>query len=227
MGRGRGPVARHRPGRSGQGVSRRLGLANIVLAADLGGTLVFALEGALIAIRADLDLLGVVVVAFVAGLGGGIIRDVLIGATPPAAIRDWRYPLLTVGGSVLAILTAPLLGHAPAVPLIALDAAGLALFAVAGLQKTLVRGVGPVGAVLMGTLTAVGGGIVRDMLLARVPVILRTDFYATAAIIGCVVILVVRRLGASMQVASVVGGLACFVARMAGALNGWHLPVMH
>jgi uncharacterized membrane protein YeiH len=208
-------------------VSRRLGLANIVLAADLGGTLVFALEGALIAIRAGLDLLGVVVIGFVAALGGGIIRDVLIGATPPAAIRDWRYPLLTVGGSVLAILAAPLLGQASAMPLIALDAAGLALFAVVGLQKALVRGVGPVGAVLMGTLTAVGGGMVRDVLLARVPVILRTDFYATAAIIGCVVILAVRRSGASMQVASAIGGLACFMARMAGALNGWHLPVMH
>jgi uncharacterized membrane protein YeiH len=207
---------------------RRLGLAKVVLAADLGGTTVFALEGALIAIQAGLELLGVVVIGFVAALGGGIIRDVLIGAAPPAAIRDWRYPLLALGGSAVAILAVPLLRQGvTSIPLLVLDAAGLALFAVAGLQKALVRGVGPVGAVLMGTLTAVGGGIVRDVLLARVPVILRTDFYATAAVIGCVVILVARRAGASMQVASAVGGLSCFAARMAEALNGWHLPVVH
>jgi uncharacterized membrane protein YeiH len=205
----------------------RIKLSGIVLAADLGGTVLFALEGALIAIRAGLDLLGIAVIGFVAALGGGIIRDVLIGATPPAAIRDRRYPLLTLAGAAVAILAAPWLRLAPPTPLIALDAAGLSLFAVAGLQKALVRGVGPVGAVLMGTLTAVGGGMVRDVLLAQVPVILRTDFYATAAIIGCVVILLARRAGMSMQMASAVGGLACFAARMAGVWNGWHLPVFH
>ena len=176
-------------------MSRRFGLANVVLAADLAGTAVFALEGALIAIQARLDLLGILVIGFVAGLGGGIIRDVLIGATPPAAIRDRRYLLLSVAGAVVAMLGAPWLGGALEMPLIVLDAAGLSLFAVAGLQKALVRGVGSMGAVLMGTLTAVGGGMVRDLLLAQVPVILRTDFYATAAIIGCVVILLTRRMG--------------------------------
>ncbi len=89
------------------------------------------------------------------------------------------------------------------------------------------RGIGPVGAVMMGTLTAVGGGMLRDVLLARVPVILRTDFYATPAFIGCVAILLARRAGMSMQVASAIGGLTCFTARMLGALNSWHLPVFH
>jgi uncharacterized membrane protein YeiH len=222
-----GLLDRHRPGGSRQGVIPRIKLSGIVLAADLGGTLLFALEGALIAIRAGLDLLGIAVIGFVAALGGGIIRDVLIGATPPAAIRDARYPLVTLIGTSVAILGAPWLHQAPRTPLIALDAAGLSLFAVAGLQKAVVRGVGPVGAVLMGTLTAVGGGMVRDVLLAQVPVILRTDFYATAAIIGCLAILLARRFGLSMQMASVVGGLCCFVARMLGALNGWHLPAFH
>ncbi len=145
---------------------RRPKLSEIVLAADLGGTILFALEGALIAIQADLDLLGITVIGFVAALGGGIIRDVLIGATPPAAIRDYRYPLLTLAGVAVAILAAPWLREAPPTPLIALDAAALSLFAVAGLQKALVRGIGPVGAVMMGTLTAVGGGMLRDVLLA-------------------------------------------------------------
>jgi uncharacterized membrane protein YeiH len=208
-------------------VIRRPKLSDIVLAADLGGTAVFALEGALIAIQAGLDLLGIVVIGFVAALGGGIIRDLLIGATPPAAVRDYRYPLVTLAGAAVAILAAPWLHHAPQTPLTVLDAAGLSLFAVAGLQKALVRGVGPVGAVMMGTLTAVGGGMLRDVLLAQVPAILRTDFYATAAIIGCVAILLARRASLSMQMASAVGGLTCFVARMLGALNSWHLPVFH
>jgi uncharacterized membrane protein YeiH len=208
-------------------VKRRIGLADLVLAADLGGTFVFALEGSLIASQAGLDLLGIGVIGFVASLGGGIIRDVLIGAVPPAAIRDQHYPMVAIGGAVVAVLVACLALPVPALPLIVLDAAGLALFAVAGTQKAVVRGIGPFGAVLMGTLTAVGGGVVRDVLLAQVPMILHSDFYASAAIIGCVVILLVRRFGFSMQVASGAGGLACFVARLLGAFNHWHLPVFN
>ncbi len=136
-------------------------------------------------------------------------------------------PLTTIAGALVAILAAPVLREMPATPMIVLDAAGLALFAVTGTQKALVRGIGVFGTVLMGTLTAVGGGVVRDVLLAEVPIILHTDFYATAAIIGCVAILLVRWIGLSMHVASVVGGLSCFVARMLGALNDWHLPVFH
>jgi uncharacterized membrane protein YeiH len=204
---------------------KRIGLSALVLAADLGGTFLFAMEGALVAIHARLDLLGIAVIGFVAALGGGIVRDVLIGATPPAAIRDQRYPLLALGGALIAILADPVLPQGATIPLLVLDAAGLSLFAVAGLQKALVRGIGPVGAVLMGTLTAVGGGAIRDVLLAQVPVILRSDFYAAAAVIGCVVILLVRRGGASMQVASGAGALACFVARLLGAFSAWHLPV--
>jgi uncharacterized membrane protein YeiH len=207
-------------------VKRRIGLADLVLAADLGGTFVFALEGALIAIQARLDLLGIAVIGFVAALGGGIVRDVLIGATPPAAIRDQRYPVVALSGALVAIIMGPVLHQAPPpIALIILDAAGLSLFAVAGLNKALVRGIGPIGVVIMGTLTAVGGGAVRDVLLAQVPVVLRSDFYATAAIIGCVVILIARRVGASMQVASGAGALACFVARLLGTFNAWHLPV--
>jgi uncharacterized membrane protein YeiH len=208
-------------------VRRRIGLAALVLAADLAGTFVFALEGALIAAHTGLDLLGIVVIAFVAALGGGIIRDVLLGATPPAAIRDQRYPLVTIAGALIAILVISIAQDLPRMPMIVLDAAGLALFAVVGLQKALVRGIGPFGAVLMGTLTAVGGGAARDVLLAQVPMILRSDFYATAAIIGCVAILLARRFGLSMQVASATGGLICFAARLLGAFNHWHLPSFH
>ena len=144
---------------------------------------------------------------------------------------------MTIAGALIAMLVAlvlrqvadtatmPRLVAMQEIPMTVLDAAGLSLFAVAGLQKALVRGIGPLGAVLMGTLTAVGGGVVRDVLLAQVPVILRTDFYATAAIIGCVAILLGRRCGLSMQWASVLGGFVCFAARTVGAFNHWHLPV--
>jgi uncharacterized membrane protein YeiH len=94
-------------------------------------------------------------------------------------------------------------------------------------QKALVRGIGPFGVVLIGTVTAVGGGMTRDVLLAQVPVVLRTDFYATAAVLGCVVMLLVRRFGLSPRVACGLGGLVCFVARLLGAFNHWHLPVFY
>ncbi len=207
-------------------MKRWIGLAALELAADLAGTFLFAIEGASIAAHAGLDLLGIVVIGFVAALGGGIIRDVLLGTTPPAAISDQRYPLVTIAGALAVIAATPLLREIPDTPLIVLDAAGLSLFAAVGLQKALVRGIGPFGAVLMGTVTAVGGGTVRDVLLAQIPMILHTDFYATAAIIGCVAVLLARRSGLSMQLSSVAGGLVCFVARLLGAFNHWHLPVL-
>lgn len=207
-------------------MSRRIGLAALVLAADLAGTFVFALEGASIAAQARLDLLGIVVIGFVAALGGGIIRDVLLGAVPPAAIKDARYPAVTLAGSAVAVLVVLAGLQVPGLALTVLDAAGLALFAVTGVQKALVRGIGPFGVVLMGTLTAVGGGMTRDVLLAQVPVVLRADFYATAAVLGCAVMLLVRRLGWSLQAASAVGGVVCFAARMAAVVWGWHLPVV-
>jgi len=166
------------------------------------------------------------VIGFVAALGGGIIRDVLLGATPPAAIKDARYPAVTLAGSAAAVLVVLAGFQVPGLAL-TVDAAGLALFAVTGVQKALVRGIGPFGVVLMGTLTAVGGGMTRDVLLAQVPVVLRVDFYATAAVLGCVVMLLARRLGWPSQVASGVGGVVCFVARLIGAFNHWHLPVFH
>jgi uncharacterized membrane protein YeiH len=205
----------------------RVGLAGLVLAADLAGTFLFAVEGALLARQAGLDLQGITVIGFVAALGGGIIRDVLLGATPPAAIQDARYPLTTIVGTALAILGAPILRGVPGSALIVLDAAGLSLFAVAGVQKALSRDIGPFGAVLTGTLTATGGGATRDILLAQVPMILRTDFYATAAILGCVVILLARHCGLSPRVACEAGGLVCFVARVSGAFNRRRLPVFY
>ncbi len=196
----------------------------IILAADLAGTTVFALEGAVAAMRGGLDLLGVMVLAFVVALGGGVIRDLLIGATPPNAIRDWRYPALAFATGLLTFALHVQVLRVPASLLVALDAAGLALFAVAGAQKALGYGIGPFIAALMGTVTGVGGGVLRDLLLARIPGVLVTDIYASAAFVGGAVLVICRRLRVPPLVAAWSGGGACFAVRMAAVRYGWHLP---
>lgn len=196
----------------------------VVLAADLAGTVVFAVEGALTAMRSGLDLLGVMVISFVAALGGGVIRDVLIGDSPPNAIRDWRYPALTFVTGLLTFIFHSTAQQVPPALLNVLDAAGLALFAVAGVEKALLFKLRPFIAMLMGTVTGVGGGVIRDVLLARVPLVLHADIYATAAFIGAFFVVVARRLGLQPGVAACVGGVACFALRMLAVTYGWQLP---
>ena len=196
-----------------------------VLAADLAGTFVFALEGAFTAIAAHLDLFGVMVLAFATALGGGVIRDVLMGALPPSALRGWSYAGTAFAAAAIAFASTSYgHGHIPRTLLLTLDAAGLALFAVAGTEKALNARMHPFSAVLLGTVTAVGGGTLRDVFLAQVPVILRVDVYATAALFGSVVLAVCRRLGVSAPVAAAIGGGACFVMRMAAVWQHWQLP---
>ncbi|WP_029044109.1 MULTISPECIES: trimeric intracellular cation channel family protein [Cupriavidus] len=196
----------------------------VVLAADLAGTAVFALEGAITGMQHGLDLLGVMVVSLITAVGGGIIRDLLIGAAPPNAIRDWRYPALAMlTGAAAFVFHSAARDFAGMLPTM-LDAAGLSLFAVAGAQKARLYGVRPFIATLMGAVTGVGGGVVRDMLLARVPVVLHADIYATAAWLGATVAVSTRALGLPPVAAAVAGGGACFVLRLLAVWNDWHLP---
>lgn len=222
--RGLGPHTSHATATATPDTVRGTGTAPLVLAADLAGTFLFAIEGALQAMRAGLDLLGVAVIAFVAALGGGIMRDILLGDAPPAALRDRRYPLLTLLAALMAVLVPVLIRAVPATPIMVLDAAGLALFAVAGTEKAVAFGSNGVTAAMLGMLTAVGGGATRDVLLARIPVVLRTDFYATAALGGAVAVLLLLRIGAGARWAMSGGFLTCFGLRVAGALLHWHLP---
>jgi uncharacterized membrane protein YeiH len=196
----------------------------VVLAADLAGTVVFAIEGANAAIRAGLDLLGVLVLSFMVALGGGVIRDLLIGATPPSAIRDWRYPVLAFATGLITFLIHTQIETVPALLLTTLDAAGLALFAVAGAEKALDFKINPFVAMLMGAITGCGGGVMRDMLLARVPIVLVADIYASAALLGALVVVVGRRLGCPPAVAAVLGFVVCFALRIAAVRFGWQLP---
>jgi uncharacterized membrane protein YeiH len=199
--------------------------SRLIYAADLAGTTVFAFEGALAGIAGHLDLFGVLVLGFATALGGGIIRDVLIGAVPPQALRDWRYATIAFGAGALAFLLHSLAQHIPFWLIVTLDAAGLTLFAIAGTEKALAFGLSPLIATLLGTVTGVGGGTLRDVLLAQIPVILRVDIYATAALAGSAVMVAGRALGLPRPLSVAAGGLLCFALRMVSVWQHWQLPV--
>ncbi len=201
--------------------------ATLLLAVDFAGTFVFAVEGALAAAKGHLDLLGAMVLAFATALGGGIIRDVLIGANPPNSIRDWRYGVIAFLGAALVFLFSGPVQHIPRMLMLTLDAAGLSLFCVAGAEKALEYRIHPFIAILMGGITGVGGGTVRDVLLAQVPTVLRADVYATAALAGALVIVVGRRIKLPNSVVAALGALVCFLLRMVSVWRHWNLPVMH
>jgi uncharacterized membrane protein YeiH len=191
---------------------------------DLAGTFVFALSGATAGVKRSLDLFGVLVLSFVAANSGGIIRDVLIGAIPPGAINDWHY----LGVSLVAGL---LTFYFPSViiqrsnPVLLFDAAGLALFAVSGAHKALVYGLNPVMATLLGMLTGIGGGMARDVLLAEVPTVLRSELYAVAALVGAAIVVSASMLQLPSGVAAFVGAAFCFGLRVMAMRHGWQLPL--
>ncbi|HEY4909679.1 MAG TPA: trimeric intracellular cation channel family protein [Methylomirabilota bacterium] len=198
--------------------------ARLLVALDLAGVFVFALEGALAAMAAELDLLGVMVLAFATALAGGVIRDLLIGAVPPMAIRDWHYSVVAFVAAGLAFVLHGLVAQVPGTALMVLDAAGLSLFAMAGTEKALDYGIHQFIAMMMGAITGVGGGVVRDLLLAQVPAVLRTDVYATAALAGSVVMIGSRKVSMSPRMAAVLGGICCFVLRVVSVWQHWNLP---
>ena len=136
-------------------------------AMDLGATFVFAISGATRGVRRQLDLFGVLVVAWVAAVAGGITRDLLIGAVPPAAIADWRYLVAAIAAGLLGFFASDAIARLKT-PVLLFDAAGLCLFAVTGTQKALAYGLTPVMAAMMGMITCIGGGVARDLLTLQV-----------------------------------------------------------
>jgi uncharacterized membrane protein YeiH len=191
---------------------------------DRAGIVLFAAEGALAAIGGNLDFFGVMVLGFATALGGGVLRDLLIGASPPQAIRDWSYAAWAFAASGAVFIFYHSVQHAPSQLLMVLDAGGLALFAVAGTQKALDYKIPPFISTLMGTITAVGGGTIRDILLMRIPNVLRADIYATAALAGSAVMVVARRLGIQSTLAAILGGVVCFALRVLSVWFHWNLP---
>jgi len=202
----------------------RLKSAGIIFALDIAGTFLFAVEGAVVGADAGLDAFGILVMSFSVALIGGLVRDLMIGAVPPQAIKDWRYPAVAFLGGVVTFFLHRYVIAIPRPVFITLDAAALSLFAVAGAEKALDFGINPLAAALMGTLTGIGGGTLRDILLARIPIILRADVYATAALAGAVVMIAARKLGFPPVAAALAGGLTCFILRMVAVWQHWALP---
>jgi len=189
---------------------------------DFAGTFVFALSGAAAGVRRRLDLFGVLVLAFAAASAGGILRDVLIGALPPAALRDWAYPAIALGAGAGVFFFFPLF-HRLRHPVQIFDAAGLALFAVLGTQKALIYDLNPLAAVMLGILSGIGGGMLRDILLAQVPAVLRAEVYAVAALAGSVVVVAAAALGLPPVAGVAAGGALCFAIRVLAIRYGWSL----
>ena len=195
----------------------------LVLILDLCGTFAFALGGAMEGVRRRLDVFGVLVVAFVASTFGGIFRDLLIGAAPPAALMDWRYLAVSLVAGLVAFYWSALIERLRS-PARILDAIGLAFFCVAGAEKALAFGLSPVTAALLGMLTGIGGGIIRDVLLAEVPAVLRSELYAVAALAGAGIVVAGHLLGFPPVATAIAGGVACFGLRMIAIRRGWQLP---
>lgn len=201
-------------------------MKTLLLVLDLLGTFVFALSGGTAGVRRRLDLFGVLVLSFVAGNFGGITRDLMIGAVPPAAISDWRYVAVSIlAGAVTFYWFSGIDRLRSAVLLF--DGAGLALFAVSGTQKALAFDLNPAMAALLGMLTGIGGGMVRDVLLAQIPTVLRADLYAVAALAGAAVVVAGHLLHLSSTAATILGAALCFGLRVMAIRRGWRLPVAH
>ena len=190
---------------------------------DFGATFVFAISGATEGVRRRLDLFGVLVVAWAAAVAGGIARDLLIGAVPPAAIADWRYLAVAVAAGLLGFVASPLIARLKT-PVLLFDAAGLCLFAVTGTQKALAYGLDPVMAAILGMITCIGGGVARDLLTLQVPTVLRTELYAVAALAGAGSMSLGLTLGLPSLPVALFGASFCLFLRLMSIYRGWRLP---
>ena len=199
-------------------------METLLLVLDLVGTFVFALSGATAGVKRRLDLFGVLVLSFAAGNAGGITRDLLIGAVPPAAISDWRYLAVSLLAGIITFYWFSAIDRLRS-PVLVFDGAGLALFAVSGTQKALAFGLNPLMAALLGMLTGIGGGMTRDVLLAEIPTVLRADLYAVAALAGAAVVVIGAALQFSSTAVTIAGAALSFGLRLMAIHYGWHLPI--
>jgi uncharacterized membrane protein YeiH len=218
----RQPPAPGNPGAAGGTVTMA---TTALLVLDLAGTFAFALNGALTALRATrLDIVGVVTLGMITALGGGTIRDVFLDSLPPATFLDWRYLAVAASGGLIAFFSGRHLERINGT-INVLDAAGLSLFAVTGALKAVGLAFGPAQAVIVGTITAVGGGTIRDVLIRRVPSVLSSGLYAVPALVGATAVVVAELLGNRGSIATVGAAALCFVIRMAGVHFDVNAPV--
>jgi len=201
--------------------------STLLIVLDLTGTSVFGLNGALTAMEAEqLDLVGVVTLGMITALGGGIVRDILIGSLPPATFRDWRYLAVAAASAVVAFLSRRFLrrlGH-----LINLfDAAGLSLFCVTGAAKAFAHGLGPLQSTILGAVTGVGGGTIRDVVIRRVPTVLTSGLYAVPALVGAAITAVALNFDFYGTAVALAAAFVCFAIRLAGLRYNLNVPAAH
>lgn len=195
----------------------------LIFALDLVGTLAFAVSGAFRAIKYELDILGVIVLATATGVGGGIVRDVLLGTLPPNALRNELYLLLCLAGALSVFIAAPKIAVRWDFVMLA-DAVGLGVFTAIGAAQAELGGAGVFTVMIMAALTACGGGVIRDMLVREIPAVLTSDFYATAALIGGGCFVVLRSAGwdADVRLASAI--VVTLALRLVAMRYGISLP---
>lgn len=199
-------------------------MEKLSLVLDLTGTFVFALSGALAGVKRRLDIFGVLVLSFAAANSGGITRDILIGAVPPAALVDLRYLGVSLFAGLVTFYSSSLIARLSTAILV-FDAAGLAFFAVAGSSKALAHGLNPVMSVVLGMVTGIGGGMVRDVLLAEIPTVLRAELYAVAALAAAGVVVIGHLLQLPITPVVVLALMLCFGLRVLAIRYKWQLPV--
>ena len=199
--------------------------STLLLTLDLAGTFAFALNGSITGLdAARLNIVGMLALGMTTALGGGILRDILIGALPPATFSDWRYLTVAAAGALLAFfLSGPL--RRAALPIELADAAGLSLFCVTGAAISLGHRIGAGPAVVLGAVTAVGGGTIRDILIRRVPAVLTSGLYAIPALVGAAIAVTAARTGHYGVPAALGAALACFLIRVLGIKYNLNAPV--
>jgi uncharacterized membrane protein YeiH len=191
---------------------------------ELLGTVAFAISGATAAAERRLDLFGAYAVAFLTACGGGIARDLCLGSLPPVGISDWRYLACSTLAATVTLWIGPLVERLKN-PVAFFDSVGLGFFAVAGAHKAMSVGGNVEVAIVLGTVTAVGGGVMRDVLLNRVPVILEKEIYALAAVVAAVIQVVAEINGWFVGLAPWIGIGACLIIRFLAIRYAWALPV--
>jgi len=196
----------------------------LTLVLNLMGTFAFGLSGGILAVKKRMDLFGVLVLSVATGLGGGILRDLILGHTPPATVTDWRYlAAAALAGIFVFSWYNRIANHGTFVT--TFDAVGLSVFTVTGTVIALNAGLGPAPAALLGMLTGVGGGVVRDVLAAEVPLIFRSEVYAVASMLGAIIVIVASQAGFSGIPSEILAALATFILRMVSVQRGWKIPV--
>lgn len=187
------------------------------------GIVAFAISGALVGVRHNLDLLGVLVVGLATGIGGGVIRDMILGVHPPVSFTHWPYWSAALIGSLAVFFFHPSLSKIRTFEIV-FDALGLGIFSAYGAAISAERDFGFITAVFVGTVVAIGGGVIRDVLVNEVPGVLTRELYAVSAIVGATVATLITQLTGHLLIATAVGGVLATALRLTSYARGWHLP---